>query len=258
LSVVNEMNIARYKLGRRSGYGIVEGDRVYEALGSIFGKLRRGKVVAPLDEVRLLAPVRPSKILAVGKNYAAHAAEFDGDVPEEPLIFIKANSSLNGPGEPIVAPAWAGQVDHEGELVVVIGKRARNVPEDKALDVVLGYTCGNDVTARQLQRKDGQWARGKSFDTFACVGPYLVLGGGPEGRAIECRVNEAVRQHSNTDLLIFSVARVISHISMSMTLMPGDVIFTGTPEGVGPILPGDVVEVEVEGIGLLSNPVVEG
>ena len=252
------MIIARYKLGRRSGYGVVEGDRIYEAVGSVFAKPRRGKLVASLDEVKLLTPVRPSKILALGKNYAAHAAEFDSDLPEEPLVFIKANSALNGPGEPIAVPDWAGQIDHEGELVAVIGKRARHVPEEKALGVVLGYTCGNDVTARELQRKDGQWARGKSFDTFACVGPYIVTDVGPEGRTIECRVNEVVRQQSNTDLLIFGLARTIAHLSKSMTLLPGDVIFTGTPEGVGPIRPGDVVEVEVEGIGVLSNPVVEG
>ncbi|MSQ25175.1 MAG: FAA hydrolase family protein [Dehalococcoidia bacterium] len=250
------MHIIRYRLERRTGYGIVERNRVFALEGRLFGAFRKGPLVANLSEVRLLAPVKPAKILAIGKNYAAHAKELSSDVPSEPLIFIKANSSLNGPGDPIVAPAWAGRVDHEGELVAVIGKKASRVSEDDALDYVFGYTCGNDVTARELQTKDGQWARAKSFDTFACIGPWVVTGGKPEGRKIECRVNETVRQSSNTDMLIFGLPRLISHISRAITLYPGDIIYTGTPEGIGPIKPGNVVDVEIQGIGLLRNPVI--
>lgn len=252
------MQIIRYRLERRTGYGIVERNRVFALEGSLFGAYRKGSLVANLSEVRLLSPVKPTKILALGKNYAAHAKETSSDVPLEPLIFIKANSALNGPGDAIVAPEWAGRVDHEGEMVAVMGKKASGVSEDKALEYVLGYTCGNDVTARQLQTKDGQWARAKSFDTFACIGPWIVTGGKPEGRTIECRVNEMVRQSSNTDLLIFSLPRIISHITRAITLYPGDVIYTGTPEGIGPIKPGDVVDVEIQGIGLLRNPVAAG
>lgn len=252
------MNIVRYALGRRTGYGLVEDSTVYAAEGSIFGRIQRGERVAAFQDVKLLPPVRPTKILAIGKNYLDHAREMPGDLPPAPLIFIKANSALNGPGGPIVVPPWAGRVEHEGELVVVIGKKLQRVSEAEALDGILGYTCGNDVTAREIQYKDGQWARGKSFDTFACIGPWITLGGSPDGRRVECRVNGQVKQSASTDLLIFKVPYVLSYVSRSMTLYPGDIVYTGTPAGVGPLKPGDTVEVEVQGVGILSNPVVAG
>ena len=252
------MNIVRYRRGRRTGYGILEDDRVYAAEGSIFSGPKKGPAVGRLDEVRLLAPVRPNAIMALGRNYAAHAKELDSDLPVEPLLFIKANTALAGPDEPIQHLAWAGRIDHESELVAVIGKKARNVPEREALDYVLGYTCGNDVTARDLQGKDGQWSRSKSFDTFACLGPCIVTGGGSENRKVECRVNGEVRQSSNTNQLIFGLPRIIEHITRFMTLSPGDVIYTGTPDGISPIYPGDVVEVEIGGVGVLRNKVIAG
>ncbi|MFN3980013.1 MAG: fumarylacetoacetate hydrolase family protein [Caldilinea sp.] len=209
-----------------------------------------------LDEVRLLAPVTPSKIACVGRNYAEHAAELGNDVPPEPLIFLKPPSSLIGPGEEVVYPAISERVDHEGELAVVIGRRCRNVSEKDALSYVFGYTIANDVTARDLQKKDGQWTRGKGFDTFAPVGPWIDTTFDPADRIVRCLVNGEVRQQSTTALMIYSIPGVIAHISRFMTLEAGDLIMTGTPSGVGPVKPGDVMTVEVDGLGSLSNRVV--
>jgi 2-keto-4-pentenoate hydratase/2-oxohepta-3-ene-1,7-dioic acid hydratase in catechol pathway len=216
-----------------------------------------------LDQVRLLAPCQPSKIVALGKNYAAHAREMaakgmSSEVPSEPLIFLKPPSAVIGPGEAIVYPAMSQQVDYEAELVVVIGRRAKSVAQGEARSYVLGYTCGNDVTARDLQKKDGQWTRGKGFDTFCPLGPWIVTNPDPANLHLETRVNGVVRQSGVTSDLIFGVEVLVSHISQIMTLEPGDVIMTGTPAGVGPLVPGDVVEVEIEGIGVLRNPVVAG
>jgi 2-keto-4-pentenoate hydratase/2-oxohepta-3-ene-1,7-dioic acid hydratase in catechol pathway len=208
-----------------------------------------------LADAKLLAPVTPTKIVCVGRNYRAHAAELGNDVPPEPLLFFKPPSSIVGPEDTIELPSASSHVDHEAELGVVIGSRCRNVSVDRALDHVFGYTCVNDVSARDLQKKDGQWARAKGFDSFCPVGPLVVTDLDPTNRGIRCRVSDASRQDGNTRDMIFSVRHVIAYISAIMTLEPGDLIATGTPHGVGPLAHGDVVEVEIDGIGVLRNPV---
>ncbi|MDI3299114.1 MAG: fumarylacetoacetate hydrolase family protein [Bacillota bacterium] len=206
-------------------------------------------------EVRLLAPVQPGKVVAVGLNYRMHAEEMKDRLPDEPVLFLKPASSVIGPGETIRRPAMSAEVHYEAELAVVIGRRARNLARDEVEEAILGYTCGNDVTARDLQRKDGQWTRSKSFDTFCPLGPEVVRGVDPSGRAIRTLVNGEVRQEGNTGDLLFDVAYLVRFVSQVMTLEPGDVILTGTPAGVGPIVAGDVVSVVIEGIGELVNPV---
>src|SRR6185295_12071108 len=209
-----------------------------------------------LDEVKVLAPVVPSKIVCVGRNYREHAAELGNKMPDEPLLFLKAPSAIIASGEDIVLPAASQQVEHEGELGVVIGRIARNIPGDEdPLSYVLGYTCVNDVTARDLQRKDVQFTRGKSFDTFCPVGPFIVDGLNPLNLAVTTRVNGAVKQNGRTADMAFSVPFLIRYIADIMTLYPGDLIATGTPAGVSQMNAGDVVEVEIEEIGVLRNPV---
>jgi 2-keto-4-pentenoate hydratase/2-oxohepta-3-ene-1,7-dioic acid hydratase in catechol pathway len=211
----------------------------------------------PLDGVRLLSPVIPrSKVLGVGRNYADHAAELGNEVPAEPLIFIKPNTSVVGPDDPIVLPWQSREVHYEGELAVVIGRLCRDVPPERVPEVVLGYTCANDVTARDLQRRDGQWWRAKGFDTFCPLGPYLVTGLDPADLRVTTRVDGRTVQDARTSAMVFDVTAIVAHVSAAMTLLPGDVILTGTPAGVGPIGAGQRVEVEVEGIGVLSNPVL--
>jgi len=213
----------------------------------------------PLAEAALLAPVTPSKIVAVGRNYADHAAERGQAVPKEPLLFLKPPSALIGPGEPIRCPHWVGRVDHEAELGIVIGREAARLPgPEAALAHVFGATCINDVTARELQQKDVQFTRAKGFDTFCPVGPCIATGLELDRRRVVGRVNGEVRQESSTEQLVFPVAFLVWYVSQVMTLLPGDIISTGTPSGVGPIRPGDVAEVEVEGVGTLANPVTEG
>jgi 2-keto-4-pentenoate hydratase/2-oxohepta-3-ene-1,7-dioic acid hydratase in catechol pathway len=209
----------------------------------------------PLTSLRLLAPCTPSKIVAVGRNYRAHAAELGNAVPAEPLLFLKPPSAVIGPGAVIELPPQSARVEHEAELGVVIGKRLRDATADEALAGVFGLTCVNDVTARDLQKADVQFTRAKGFDTFCPVGPVLVEGLDASDLAVVARVNGAVRQSGRTRDMIFSVATVLSYVSRVMTLEPGDLVSTGTPEGVGPLVAGDVVEVEVEHIGVLSNPV---
>jgi 2-keto-4-pentenoate hydratase/2-oxohepta-3-ene-1,7-dioic acid hydratase in catechol pathway len=211
----------------------------------------------PLERVKLLPPMTPAKIWCVGRNYAGHAKELDHEVPKEPLIFIKATSALAGSGDPVRIPEWAGRVDYEGELAAVIGKRCRKVAEKDALSCVAGYSCFNDVTARDLQNLDGQWTRAKSFDTFAPFGPVILLTNAmPADARVTTRLNGSVMQRDKFSSMIFPVARIISHISAFATLEPGDVIATGTPEGIGRVRPGDRVEVEIDGIGILSNPFI--
>jgi 2-keto-4-pentenoate hydratase/2-oxohepta-3-ene-1,7-dioic acid hydratase in catechol pathway len=200
--------------------------------------------------------VKPRKIVCVGRNYAEHAAELGNEVPPEPLIFLKPSTTLIGPGDAIVYPEISKSVHHEGELAVVIGKRGRNLSEANALDIVFGYTLANDVTARDLQKSDSQWTRGKGFDTFCPVGPWIDTTFNPAGRAVRCLVNDQVRQNGNTDLMIYSLSRVLTFVSRFMTLEPGDLLLTGTPAGVGPMQPGDTVTVEIEGLGTLSNPII--
>ena len=204
-----------------------------------------------------MAPCEPSKIIALGLNYQDHAAEFGRQVPDEPLIFLKPSTSVIGPEAEIIYPQMSRRVDYEAELAVIIGKTARRVKEENALEYVLGYTCFNDVTARDLQKKDGLFTRAKGFDTFAAMGPWIETGiDDPDNLTVEAYLNGELRQHSNTNNMVFSVRRLISFISQVMTLLPGDVIATGTPAGVGPMRLGDVVEVLVEGIGTLRNRVV--
>ncbi len=200
--------------------------------------------------------IRPSKIIGIGQNYRAHAAEMGKGIPEEPLMFLKPSTAIISDGMPIERPAGYERVDYEGELGVVIGKRARRVSRERALDYVQGYVCVNDVTVRDLQKKDGQWTRAKGFDTFCPVGPRIVPGLDPTNLRITTRVNGVVKQDSSTSDLIFDVATLISFCSQHMTLEEGDLISTGTPSGVGPLSPGDVVEVEISGIGILRNPVI--
>jgi 2-keto-4-pentenoate hydratase/2-oxohepta-3-ene-1,7-dioic acid hydratase in catechol pathway len=210
----------------------------------------------PLDAVRLLAPVLPSKIVAVGRNYADHAEELGNPMPEEPMLFLKPSTSVIGPGDDIPYPGQSTRVDHEAELAVVVGRLARRLSVEEVGKFVLGYTCANDVTARDLQDRDGQWTRAKGFDGFCPLGPWVETELNPLDLAVECRVNGDTRQAGRTSQIAFGPAELIEFVSHVMTLLPGDVVLTGTPAGVGPLQVGDRVEVEVEGIGVLRNGVV--
>ncbi|MEJ5308785.1 MAG: fumarylacetoacetate hydrolase family protein [Anaerolineae bacterium] len=250
--------IIRIEEQGKSEWALLEDGQVYRLEGDPYGDSSPGTHIGTLETVTLLPPVCPSKIICVGRNYVAHAAEHGVEVPAEPLLFFKPPSSVIGPGEAIVLPALSQRVEHEAELAVVIGKRCRNVTAEEAWDYVLGVTCSNDVTARDLQRKDGQWTRGKGFDTFCPVGPWIVSGlraADIADLSIVCRVNGEVRQEGRTSQMVFSVGTLIAYAASVMTLEPGDVFLTGTPAGVGPLVSGDVVEVDIEGIGVLRNPV---
>ncbi|QCQ91841.1 fumarylacetoacetate hydrolase family protein [Rhodococcus sp. SGAir0479] len=209
----------------------------------------------PLADVRLLAPILASKVICVGKNYAAHAAEMGGEAPEDPVIFIKPNTSIVGPGASILLPPSSSEVHYEGELAVVIGRPCKDVPAAKARDVILGYTVANDVTARDQQRHDGQWTRAKGYDTFCPLGPWIVTDLDVSDVEIRTEVDGEVKQRSRTSLLLHDIPKIVEWVSTVMTLLPGDVILTGTPEGVGPIVDGQSVSVTVEGLGTLTNPV---
>jgi 2-keto-4-pentenoate hydratase/2-oxohepta-3-ene-1,7-dioic acid hydratase in catechol pathway len=252
------MRIARYEFEGRTRTGLVdaEGGEIREVAGDPFGVLDPTGVVRRLDGVRLLAPVVPGKIVAVGLNYRDHAREMGKKIPEEPLLFLKAPSALNDPGGEIVYPSQSQRVDYEAELAVVIGRVAKGVKERDAAAHILGYTCINDVTARDLQVKDVQYTRAKGFDTFAPLGPWVVTGFDPTEASVRCLVNGELRQDGNTREMGASVHRLVEFISSVMTLFPGDVIATGTPPGVGSLHVGDVVTVEVGGIGALTNRVV--
>ena len=238
-------------------YGIVdESDLVVLAGDPMFTGYEPTGQRIPLADAALLAPVIPrSKVVCVGKNYHDHATEMGGVAPEEPLLFLKPNTSVIGPGDSIVRPSLSQQTEYEGELAVVIGKIAKNVTAADALTYVLGYTIANDVTARDLQRKDGQWSRAKGFDTFCPLGPVIETDFDPASATVETRVNGEVRQHAPLTDMIHSVASIIEYASAVFTLLPGDVILTGTPAGVGAFDAGDVVEVEISGLGILRNPV---
>lgn len=241
-----------------SVWALLEDDQVYRLEGHPYGDNSRGAHVGALETVKLLPPVCPTKVICVGRNYVAHAAEHGVEVPTEPLLFLKPPSSVIGHGDTIVVPALSERVEHEAEMAVVIGKRCRNVTAEEAWDYVLGVTCSNDVTARDLQRKDGQWTRGKGFDTFCPVGPWIVTGLREEEIAdlgVVCRVNGEVRQEGRTSQMVFSPATLIAYAASVMTLEPGDIFLTGTPAGVGPLKVGDIVEVDIENIGALRNPV---
>lgn len=251
------MKIARFSHDDAILFGIVDDtDLVVLSGDPLFAGYEPTGDRVPIADAVILAPVIPrSKIVCVGKNYHDHAAEMGGEAPEEPLLFLKPNTSVIGPGDAIVRPAISEQTDYEGELAVVIGKVAKNVGQADALDHVLGYTIANDVTARDLQRKDGQWARAKGFDTFCPLGPTISTDFDPAEATIETRVNGEVRQKAPLSDMIHSVEAIIEHASAVFTLLPGDVILTGTPAGVGEFGAGDTVEVEITGLGILRNTV---
>ncbi|MBN1303861.1 MAG: fumarylacetoacetate hydrolase family protein [Anaerolineales bacterium] len=250
------MRIIRYQVDRKVPRpGWLLDDKVGDIEGNLFGKFRRKEAEIPLEEVNLLVPMQPSKIICVGRNYVEHAREHGADVPEVPMIFMKAPSALLAHQETILLPPQSKQVEHEAELVAVIGKRGRNITAEEAKAYVFGYTMGNDVTARDLQRSDGQWTRAKSFDTFCPVGPWVDTEFDPSDAVITCRVNEQMRQMASTRDMVFQIGQLVAFISAVMTLEPGDLIFTGTPAGVSQLEDGDVVDVEIEGLGKLSNPV---
>ncbi len=267
------MRIARFTTGDDPQFGVITGD--IDDLGqpaddSVVTVLRGDPLytgIEPTDQqvrladVRLLAPVIPrSKVVAIGKNYAAHAAEMGGELPAEPLMFLKPNTSVVGPGDPIFYPRQTEELHYEGELAVVIGRICRDVPAAKATDVIVGYTIANDVTARDLQRSDGQWSRAKGFDSFCPLGPWIETDLDPhdfaEGRSVQTHLNGDLVQDGTTKDLVFDIPTLVAHISSAMTLLPGDVILTGTPEGVGPMQVGDEVEVSIAGLGTLTNRVV--
>jgi len=251
--------IVRVEIEGQTKWGVIEGDDVVHLPDGPCGEEpRNGAVLGRLDELHLLAPVAPSKVICVARNYVAHAAEHAAEVPSTPLLFFKPPSAVIGPGAAIELPAESGQVEHEGELALVMGRRCRRISEDEAWAAVLGVSCADDVTARDIQRGEKLWTRGKGFDTFCPVGPWIVAGIDRATVAdleIRCSVNGELRQHGRTSQMVFNPAYLISYISQVMTLEPGDIILTGTPAGVGPLTPGDEVTVEIEGVGTLSNPV---
>jgi 2-keto-4-pentenoate hydratase/2-oxohepta-3-ene-1,7-dioic acid hydratase in catechol pathway len=268
------VRIARFTTGEDPQFGVVTGevdefgqpadDSVVVALAGdpLYVGVKVLEQEYKLSDVRLLAPVIPrSKIVAIGRNYAAHAAEMGTEVPEEPLMFLKPNTTVIGPDEPIFYPPQSSDVHYEGELAVVIGRICRDVPPEQATDVIFGYTIANDVTARDLQRKDVQFTRGKGFDTFCPLGPWIETDLDPQvfndGRRVQTFLNGDVMQDGSTADMIFDIPTLVSHISSVMTLLPGDVILTGTPEGVGPMQVGDEVEVSIAGIGSLTNKVAQ-
>jgi 2-keto-4-pentenoate hydratase/2-oxohepta-3-ene-1,7-dioic acid hydratase in catechol pathway len=263
------VRIARFSVreGAAAGsvsFGIVEGDsnqpeslRLHVIAGHPFGGAQPTGEVLQLDQVRLLTPMLPSKIVAVGRNYAAHAAELGQEVPDVPLTFFKPSTAVIGPTESIAYPPFSSDVQHEAELAVVIGRMCREVPVDRVSEVIFGYTCANDVTARDVQQREGQWARAKGFDTSCPLGPWIETELDPSDLAVTCTVNGELRQTGRTSLMVRGIPELIAHISEAMTLLPGDVILTGTPAGVGPLNIGDEVAVSIEGIGTLTNKVIK-
>ncbi|MET0788219.1 MAG: fumarylacetoacetate hydrolase family protein [Cellulomonas sp.] len=258
------MRIARFTTGGDPRYALVDGAPGSEELVVITGdplytpvQPTGEQVRLDDDSVRLLAPVIPrSKIVGVGRNYAAHAAELGNEVPAAPLLFLKPNTSIIGPDDPIVLPDWTEHVEHEAELAIVIGKVTKDVPPDRALEHVFGYTVANDVTARDVQRADAQWTRAKGFDGSCPIGPWIVPGLDVDDLYVRARVNGETKQDGRTSQMIFDSAYLVSYVSEVFTLLPGDVILTGTPAGVGPIVDRDIVEIEIEDIGVLRNPVL--
>ncbi|MEU6079759.1 fumarylacetoacetate hydrolase family protein [Streptomyces sp. NPDC047108] len=258
------MRIARFSIDGNVAFGVVEGDPsskegpVLDIIkGHPFAEFERSGQKVPIGKVRLLPPVLPSKVVAIGRNYAEHAAELGHEVPEVPVAFFKPSTAVTGPGDPIAYPAFSGEVHHEAELAVVIGRMCREVPRERVKDVVLGYTCANDVTARDVQRRESQWARAKGFDGSCPLGPWVETELDPADLGIMCTVNGEQRQLGRTSDMVHSVADLIVHITEAMTLLPGDVVLTGTPAGVGPLTVGDEVAVTIEGIGTLTNKVIK-
>ncbi|GGL41288.1 fumarylacetoacetate hydrolase family protein [Phycicoccus endophyticus] len=254
------MRIARFTTGDDPAYGLVDGagEKLAEVSGDpLYQRIELTGATHRIEDVRLLAPVIPrSKVIGIGKNYADHAAEMGGDVPAEPLMFLVPNTAVVGPGDPVVLPPQSAEVHYEGELAVVIGRMCKDLEPEDALGVVFGYTCANDVTARDLQRSDGQWARAKGFDTFCPLGPWVETDLDASALAVRTRLDGELVQDGTTADMVHGVAALVAYASRAFTLLPGDVILTGTPAGVGPVVAGQRVEVEVEGIGTLANPFV--
>jgi len=252
------MRIARFTTGEDPTYGLVDGsgEKIAEITGDpLYQRIELTGTVHEVDDVRLLAPVIPrSKVIGIGRNYADHAREMGGEAPDEPLMFLVPNTAVVGPGDPVVMPPQTSEVGYEGELAVVIGRLSKDLEPEDALAAVFGYTVANDVTARDLQRGDGQWARAKGFDTFCPLGPWIETDLDPSAQRITTRLDGEVVQDGPTSDMVHGVATLVSHASKAFTLLPGDVILTGTPAGVGLVEAGQRVEVEVDGIGVLSNP----
>lgn len=250
------VKIVRFSDNGDTKYGILSGGSVEEIEGKPYKAVKKLKQRHKLSDVKLLAPCEPTKIIAMGLNYHEHAKEMGVKIPSTPLTFLKPSTAVIGHGENIVYPSSSCRVDYEGEMAVIMKKAAWRVPLEEALDYVLGYTCFNDVTARDLQKKDIQWTRAKSFDTFAVVGPWLETDFNPNDAVIETYLNGELKQKASTSDMIYSVAEIIHFISHVMTLLPGDIIATGTPCGIGPMYPGDNVEVKIKSLGTLRNKVV--
>jgi 2-keto-4-pentenoate hydratase/2-oxohepta-3-ene-1,7-dioic acid hydratase in catechol pathway len=256
------VRIARFSTDDEPRYALIGDENGVETLAVVKGDPMYAGIAltgekTPVDDVRLVAPVLPrSKVVGIGRNYADHASEFGNEVPAEPLVFLKPNTAVIGPHEPIVYPDQTEDLHFEGELAVVIGRICRDIDAEDVPKVIYGYTIGNDVTARDLQARDGQWARAKGFDSFCPLGPWIETDLDIDDLAIQTRVNGDLKQDARTSDLIFDIPSLVSYVSSFMTLLPGDVLLTGTPGGVGPMLPGDEVSVTVEGIGTLSNRVV--
>lgn len=251
------MKLYQFIHNNEPGYGVLEGEELVFLEGNVGGRWEKTARKADISKVKLLPPMFPSKVVALGLNYRDHAKEMGMEPPEEPIIFLKAPSSVIGPGEPIIYPPGGitVRVDYEAELGIVIGKRCKAVRADDAFDFIAGYTCVNDVTARDLQTKDGQWSRAKSFDTFCPIGPCIETELDPSDLKVQAILNDKTVQESSTRELVFGVPEIIEFVSTAMTLLPGDVIATGTPPGIGPMEAGDTITVDVEGIGRLTNPV---
>jgi 2-keto-4-pentenoate hydratase/2-oxohepta-3-ene-1,7-dioic acid hydratase in catechol pathway len=253
------MRIIRYQIKKETPkYGWLLEDQVGEIEGNVFGTYKRKDAQMPLTEINLLPPSQPTKIVCVGRNYVDHAKELGNNVPKVPLIFMKPPSSIIGDGDHIILPPQSKQVEHEAELVVVIGKHGRYITAEQAIEHIFGYTIGNDITARDLQRTDELWTRAKGFDTFCSFGPWIDTDFDPSDAVITCRVNGQMRQMASTRDMVFNIGALIAYISSIMTLEAGDLLFTGTPAGVGGLNDGDEVVVEIEGLAKLSNPVKAG
>ncbi|MBP7707311.1 MAG: fumarylacetoacetate hydrolase family protein [Candidatus Aminicenantes bacterium] len=249
------MKIYRFRYRKRILQGVLKEEFLFPIIGSVFGDFRLGTSPVPIADVRVLPPVLPTKIVGIGRNYRDHAAELGNPLPAEPLVFLKPPTAVIGPLDAVVMPVVSERVDYEGEVGVVIRKKARALRDEDPVDgYILGYTCFNDVTARDLQKKDGQFTRAKGFDTFAAVGPCVATGLDPAALRLKTFLNGKLVQSGSTADLIFSIPYLVRFLSRIMTLNPGDIVATGTPAGVGPVSPGDRVDVQIEGIGVLSNP----
>jgi len=251
------MKIIQFEKGKVISYGVLNNNIINPIVGNIFENIKTDNSTAfDISEVKILPPVFPTKVVAIGLNYKDHASELGEELPDEPKLFIKPSTSVIGHDDNIIYPTMSKRVDYEAELAAIVGKKAHKVSVENAKDYILGYTCLNDVTARDLQQKDGQWTRSKSFDTFCPIGPVIETEIDPNNIDIYSRVNGVVKQSSNTKNFIFPMFELFSFISHIMTLLPGDIITTGTPSGIGSMKPGDTIEIEVKGIGVLRNKVV--